>query len=176
MIPGCAKYQDPYHSKLGRQLGLAAIASGFILPQKLRPTLILAYDALTVLNQVGIYSAKINARLKNVDIISTISSLWDISSFDIMKDHVYGHQNDLNRPLTLLKKNHCRMDKVAKAIDIVRIQGDIAKPIFNTTQIYYCSITCRKNLFTSRIQATLYKKYHRQKAGSLAEKIFRSTS
>ena len=59
--------------------------SGVMLPSKFRPKLTLAYDGLSALNQVGIDSAKIKARLENLDIISIISSLWDTSSFDIVK-------------------------------------------------------------------------------------------
>ena len=56
----------------------------------------------------------IKARLKHVDLISIISALWENSPFIILKEHVYGHQDILDRPLDQLEILNCRVDLEAK--------------------------------------------------------------
>ena len=46
----------------------------------------------------------------HVDLISVISALWESSRFIITKDHLYGHPDDLNHPLTQLETLNCRID------------------------------------------------------------------
>ena len=53
--------------------------------------------------------------------ISIINELWESSPFKMVKEYAYGHQNDLNRPLTQLKVLSCRMDTAAKYIALQHI-------------------------------------------------------
>ena len=55
-------------------------------------------------------SAKIKAKLIHVDLISIISAFWESSIFITTQEHLYGHKDNLNRPLTQLKKLNYRMD------------------------------------------------------------------
>ena len=53
---------------------------------------------------------------KHVDVISIISDLWNKSPLSIIKEHVFVHQDDVNRPLNLLKKLNIKMGTLAKTI------------------------------------------------------------
>ena len=50
--------------------------------------------------------------------VSIINEHWEISSFKLVKKHVYGHQDDLNCPLTQLEALDYIMDIDDK--DIIR--------------------------------------------------------
>ena len=47
-----------------------------------------------------------------------------------MKEHVYGHQDDLKRPLTQLEAFNCRMDEEVKDIAIARIHGGVLHNLY----------------------------------------------
>ena len=52
-----------------------------------------------------------------MDLVSILSTLWDIIPFTIAKEHVYGHQDEqANRELRILESLNCKMDKKAKMI------------------------------------------------------------
>ena len=76
--------------------------------------LTLACYGLSALNQIGMDRNKIKARLKHIDLISAISELLETSKFEIIKEHVYGHQDNLKRLLTKLEQLNCRMDTEEK--------------------------------------------------------------
>ena len=157
LVPGESEDQDPYRSELGGQLGLAAMASGIQLPNGISPIFTIACDGLSALNQVGTDKARIKAKLKHVDFISAISAMWEDAKFTLKKEHVYGHQDDLNLPLTNLEKLNCRMDIEAKAIAQAHICGNAAPPIFHPTKIGFGTVRIKNKLVTSRIQTSLYK-------------------
>lgn len=100
LIPGEGKDQDPYRSELGRQLGLAAFVTCIHLPPSSTHTLTIACDGISALNQVGLKKQKIKSKMKHVDLISAISEVWEDDECQLKKEHVYGHQDDLARPLT----------------------------------------------------------------------------
>ena len=131
LIPGEKQDQDPYRSELGGLLGLATIISGIILPSTLRPTITIGCDGLSALNQVGLDTSIIKAKMKNVDMISIINNLLSDSKFVINREHVYGHQDDLHRPLTQIETLNCRMDTAAKSIALARIRGESPIPQLN---------------------------------------------
>jgi len=156
LIPGEKQDQDPYRSELGGLLGLATIISGIILPPTIKPTITIGCDGLSALNQVGLDTTIIKARMKNVDMISIINSLLSTSKFAVNREHVYGHQDDLHRPLTQIETLNCRMDTAAKSIALARINGESPVPQFKPTQIGYGTITCNGLLIPSRVQTSLY--------------------
>ena len=71
-------------------------------------------DGLAALNSVGTAPEEIKYRGKHVDLISMTSELWDKSVFTFTPRHVYGHMDDLNRPLTLDEQLNVKMDVLAK--------------------------------------------------------------
>ena len=87
LIPGEGVDQDPYRSELGGQLGLAAIATGIHIPAHSSPTLTIACDGLSALNQVGMDKQKIKAKMKHVDLISAISETWETGTYKLLKKH-----------------------------------------------------------------------------------------
>ena len=120
LIPGCKEYQD--HSDLGGQLGLAAVVSAIILTDGIKLVITIACAELLVLNQSSMDRSIIKAKLKHVDLISITSAPWENLQFDTVKEHVYGHQDDLNRPLTQLEELNCRMYVEAKDIALAYIK------------------------------------------------------
>ena len=156
LIPGEQQDQDPYRSELGGLLGLSTFISSILLPESIKPTITIGCDGLSALNQVGLDTATIKANTKNVDMISMINSLLKSSNFIINKEHVYGHQDDLHRPLTQIEKLNCRMDTAAKSIALAYIRGETAKPRFPPSQIGFSTITCNNKLIPSKIQRSLY--------------------
>ena len=86
-----------------------------------------------------------------------ITELWSLSSFTPIQEHVYGHQDTNNGPLTRQAKLNTKMDLMAKDIALEQITTDTSlyrKP----TTLGIGSITCGGKLVTSRIQQTLYNR------------------
>ena len=73
---------------------------------------------------------------KHVDLISIIICHWNRSAFIKKKIHVYGHQDETNRPLsTILERLNCDMDALlTKEIAQHRIKSDNSNPKQITTQ------------------------------------------
>ena len=51
---------------------------------------------------------------RHVDVIFIISEVWNNSRFVPTKKHVYGHQDNTSRPITILELLNYRMDILAK--------------------------------------------------------------
>ena len=157
IIPGCKDDQDPYRSELGGQVGLAAFISAIDLPTGVTPNITIACDGLAALNRVHIESNIIKANMTNVDLISIISEIWDDSQFTITKQHVYGHQDKLGRPLSQLETLNCIVDDFAKEIATKQIDGLLPDLKFSPTDIGFGTIKCNGKLITSNLQRSLYK-------------------
>ena len=157
IIPGCKDDQDPYRSELGGQVGLAAFISAIDLPTGVTPNITIACDGLAALNRVHIESNIIKANMTNVDLISIISEIWDDSQFTITKQHVYGHQDKLGRPLSQLETLNCIVDDFAKEIATKPIDGLLPDLKFSSTDIGFGTIKCNGKLITSNLQRSLYK-------------------
>ena len=170
LIPGEQQDQDPYRSELGRLLGLSTIISSIILPESIKPTITIGCDGLSALNQVSLDTTTIKANTKNADMISIINSLLNLSNFIIIKEHVYGHQENLYRPLTQIEKLNYRMDTPAKSIALEYMRGETAKPRFPPTQISFGTIIYKNKLIPSRIQRSLYLQITHNSMITLMEK------
>ena len=112
-------------------------------------------DGLAALNRVGLDKSYVRCSSKHVDMISMITDLWETSDFNFVKEHVFAHQDDLNRPLTMLEQLNCRMDILAKDI----AKNEISCPslgLVTKTSAGIGSITCDGNLITSRVQQSTY--------------------
>ena len=157
IIPGSPEDQDPYRSELGGQLGLAAFCSGFLLPTIDKPTLTVACDGKSALSKVFSGRAKLKARHKHIDLISVINELWEDAPFNIVKEHVYGHQDILGRILTQLEELNCRVDVLAKEIALHQILLHTPPPAIAPTSLGFGSIYCSNHLVTGNIQSTLYR-------------------
>ena len=156
IIPGSKEDQDPYRSELGGQVGLAAVITSIILPPDTTPDITVACDGEAAINRVNMDSNIIKANMINVDMLSIISELWSESSFTITKKHVYGHQDDLGRPLTPLESLNCTVDIFAKEIAHKQIDGLLPDLEFSPTDKGYGTITCNGIMVTSKLQRTLY--------------------
>ena len=95
----------------------------------------LACDGMLALNQVGMDMSISKAKLKYVDLISIISALWETSQFKTVKEHVYGHQDNLNCPLNQLEELNCRVDKEANEIVLGYIHSNSAPLFFHNTKL-----------------------------------------
>ena len=92
---------------------------------------------------------------KHIDMIAIITDLWEKSNFNFVREHVFAHQDDLARPLSMLEKLNCRMDILAK--DIAREEMRIPQVgSLLRNSVGLGSITCDKTLTTSRIQQSIY--------------------
>ena len=157
IIPGDKDDQDPYRSELGGQVGLASFITAIILPPGVSPIITVACDGKAAINRVNMAHNTIKSNMTNVDLLSIISDLWEASSFTIIKQHVYGHQDDSGKELTQLENLNCRVDLWAKDKAQQQITGLLQNLTFNPTEQGYGTITCNGRLITSKIQSTLYK-------------------
>ena len=101
--------------------------------------------------------------MKSVDLISIISELWSTSSFCIIKEHMYEHQDNLGRPLTQLEKLNCRVDNLAKEIAGYKMDNLMHNLQFSRTTLGIGTIICNNILITSNIQQSLYKQITHKK-------------
>jgi hypothetical protein len=127
------------------------------------PNITIACDGFAALNRVHIESNIIKANMTNVDLISIISEIWDDSQFTITKQHVYGHQDKLGRPLSQLETLNCIVDDFAKEIATKQIDGLLPDLKFSPTGIGFGTIKCNGKLITSNLQRSLYKEVTKKK-------------
>ena len=157
VVPGDKEDQDPYRSELGGQVGLASFISAIILPPGSTPEITIACDGLAAINRVNMDRSILKAKMTNIDMLSVISELWDGSNFSLIKQHVYGHQDDLGRPLTQLETLNCIVDEYAKDIARQQMNGTLPPLHFSTTSLGFGSVKCHGHLITSNLQGSLYK-------------------
>ena len=157
IIPGSTYDQDPYRSELGGQVGLASFITSIILPTGVTPSITIACDGKAAIDRVNMAKNIMKSNMKNVDMLSIISDLWEDSPFNIIKQHVYGHQDDTGKELTQLEKLNCRVDVWAKEIAHIQMEGLLPTVAFHSTHQGYGTITCNGQLITSKIQNSLYK-------------------
>ena len=101
VIPGVSKEQNSYRAELGGQLGIANFIECVDVPPgsyKIKTVC----DGLSALDKVGVDKEYIRNSAKHVDMISIITDLWKRSQFSPICEHVYGHQNEVKEPLTML--------------------------------------------------------------------------
>lgn len=112
-------------------------------------------DGLSALNSVGLDKSYVRCSSKHVGMISIITDLLEKSNFNFVKEHVFAHQDDLNRPLTMLEQLNCRMDILVK--DIAKNENGCPRLCLVTkTSAGISSITCDGHLITSRVQQSTY--------------------
>ena len=73
-------------------------------------------DGSLALNQTGIPINSNRLRSTHTDLISILSNLWSKLPFVLVQEWVKGHQDDLQRPLTVIELLNCWMDHKAKQI------------------------------------------------------------
>ena len=114
-------------------------------------------DGLAALNKVGLDKESIRCSSKHVDMISMITELWSMSCFTPIQEHVYGHQDEIDRPLTIQAKLNNKMDLMAKDIALEQIATDTTL-WRDSSKLGIGSIRCGGKLITSCIQQTLYNR------------------
>ena len=121
--------------------------------------IITACDGISALNKVGVYQEYIRCSSKHIELVSIISSQWDKSVFTPIKFHVYGHQDDLNRPLTVIERHNCDMNTLTSDISQKNNSGVTKYP----THITYeglGAVICHDKLDNLYIQQPLYYYIH----------------
>ena len=98
----------------------------------------------------------VKARYMHSDLISILWKLSIDSTFTLIKEHVKAHQDDLNRPLILKESLNCKMDNLAKSIDITHMVH--TRPVYFThTDLGLGTILCNGYWISSRLKSSLYK-------------------
>ena len=143
IIPGAKFDQSAYRNELGGQLDIASIVSNLILPDGVQSTLTIACDGLSVLEKTRTTKLDFKVTGKYIYSMSITSELLTTSSFNIKPKHVYGHQGNLNRPLTFMEKLNYQMHSMAKPISLEYIQGTSHTTLFHTTKLGYGSSNIR---------------------------------
>ena len=176
VLPGPLLSQDPYRSELGGLLGMAVCLSSMatlIGPSANAITtscaVTTACDGLSALQKVNIRKETVKPTWKNFDLITPLVDLWTDMPFPTKLQHVLGHQDNVNRPLTLLEKLNVQMDARAKHIALNHLH-------YRTHQISeqhagYGKIFIDSTLVTGHIQETLnHHILHKQMIEFLANK------
>ena len=113
MIPGTPYDQIAYRSELRGKLGITSFTSSIILLQGFNPRVVTYCDGLAALNKVDLTKQNLRVTSKHIDLISIISEIWSKSTFVSKNIYVYGHQDKLTLPLTVLENLNCKMDIMA---------------------------------------------------------------
>ena len=87
--------------------------------------------------------------------ISTITTLWNLSPFFIIQEIVYEHQDTNKVPLLRLEKLNNKMDIMAKTIALEYIETETTQQLLPTPLGIGTNI-CGGELIISRVQHTLY--------------------
>ena len=117
------------------------MVSNIILPENFTPNLIVACDGMSALNQTSATKSDFKVTGKHIDLISITFEILSRSAFIIKPRHVYGHQDNLNRPLTFLEKLKFQMGELDKSIALEHISGTNPNSTFYSTKLGYGTTT-----------------------------------
>ena len=149
---------DSYGTELGGQIGIASFLEGLqhlIPPGTPPPQVTCCCDGISALAKTGLEPDTVRAKFKHGDLVSILSSLWDSINFTISRRHVYGHQDDSNRNLTLEERLNCFMDAKAKFIARSRAALPHA-PTFHRSSLGFGTISINGDRIFSNIQGSIY--------------------
>ena len=79
-------------------------------------------DGISDLETVRRPITNIKVKQKHSDLISLTSYVWSSTSYNITKEHVKAHQDDIQKQFTIKETLNCKMDKLAKDIAITYMQ------------------------------------------------------
>ena len=159
IIPGDKKYQCSHRSELGGQVGIVSFLHSILLPPSTKPPIThitTICDGLSALNQVGLSGHLIKVKHKHADLVSLLSSLWQLSGYSHTKEHIKAHQDDLYGPLTLKASLNCKMDALAKHIAMVQISSQQLYTSFTPTNLGFGTVTCHGHWISSKMQQNMY--------------------
>ena len=103
LVPAPPSTQNSYRSEVAGQTGIALFFSALILPFNAYPTITTACGGLSALNQTKDSTDDICQSSQHIDLLSISANAWAQSNFTPIKQHAKGHQDDLQRPLTVLE-------------------------------------------------------------------------
>jgi hypothetical protein len=150
---------DSYRTELAGQVGIASCLEGIVSSSPIyhSPHIIISCDGISALQKTGLDPDKIRPKSTHVDLVAILSSLWNKLPFTPIKQHVYGHQDDSNRPLTVAEILNCRMDEKAKHIAQLQITSN-RQSRFHLTSMGLGTILISNTRVTSNVQHTLYNR------------------
>ena len=100
-------------------------------------------DRLSALNQVGLPGSSIKVKHKYGDMVSLLSSLWQMTGFSFTTEHVKAHQDESFGPLTLKVSLNCKMDALVKQIAIEHMSNPQHNISFNSTGLGVGTVKCK---------------------------------
>ena len=129
-------------------------------------------NGLSALNRTGLSLGALRTSGKHTDLVSILSTLWDKIPFTIVREHIYGHQDEHeDRELTILESLNCKMDEKAKMIAQHQIDTRRRHRV-PSTHLGFGTIKCHSTLVTSHIQQSIYTKIvHKGFVECLGEKL-----
>ena len=146
---------------MGGALGVAVIMDCIHLPdqpQQKRYKIKYCCDGLSAFKTINTAVAYIKSSGKSVDFISMTSELWLHSKHDVVKEHVYAHQDEMESysSLSIESKLNCKVDQVAKRFAIKHI-AKYQRSIFHPSSLGLGTTKCKGKLISSKAQSTMYK-------------------
>ena len=159
IIPGDKKDQYSHRSELGGQVGIASFLHSILLPPSIRPPnphITTICDGLSALNQVGLPRQSIKVKHKHADLLSLLSSLWQLNGYSHIKEHIMAHQDDSYDPLSLKASLNCKMDALSKQIAMVQVFSQKHNITFTSTHLGFGTVSCQGHLVSSKMQQTIY--------------------
>jgi len=116
IIPGHPDAQSSFRSELGGLVGIGMVAMALATSTASSPILDLGCDGASALLRYNLPSLKVSCSMKDYNIISILSKIWDKSTAKVNAIEVRGHQDDLGRALTVMETMNVDMDNMAKTI------------------------------------------------------------
>ena len=172
LVPGPLSAQSAYRSEVAGQAGIALFLSSLLLPCNATPIIKSACDGLSALNQIKTETDEVRQSSQHGDLLSITADAWAQSQFTLLKEHVRGHQDDVQRPLTVLETINCEMDFDAKLVATQYIHNGCPPTRFTPSTKGMGTITIRNQLVCSKIQQSLYQSVlHHNFVDRIAEKF-----
>lgn len=161
IIPGEDAEQNSYRSELGGALGVAIIMDYIqlpVLPPLSKYNIKFCCDGLSALQIVNTEAVYIKSSGKSVDLISMTSEVWRQSKYELVKEHVYAHQDEDEHygPLTIESTLNCKADLLAKRFAHTQMRSN-QRFIYQHNSLGLGTTICAGKLITSRTQSSMYK-------------------
>ena len=115
-------------------------------------------DGMSALKTVNTAATNIKSSGKSVDLISMTPEVWSNSKYEVIKEHVYAHQDEKNiyGPLTIESSLNCKVDLIAKRFALNHIASN-QRFNYQHNSLGLGTTQCAGKLISSRTQSTMYK-------------------
>ena len=157
MLPGSIADQNAYRSEIGGQYGIAlgVWALAQLCSLTAQSKIYCACDGSSALQRCHLKMDSIGASMKQFDLLSAVTEIWEALPIRVVPVHVYGHRDETGVELNRLEMMNVEMDCAAKAMMSIFLASRRPRPSRQNTRPGMGRLTIEGVEVHSKLQSTL---------------------